>query len=463
MLDILDSLSIGRVAVSDTHSVSFTITTTPISDSGEVWILFRDGFDISSVSNVIYRDNDPDNDGNEPIISQIMNDESAVIFRFQPGGLHAKQDSRISLKFWPVVNDSLAQNYRIIAMTTAFNGEIENAPAESELFSLSPDDFQHIIITPDTAVTVNSGSLLQFTAVGKDRFENTIPNLIFTYDVTVDSCGQVSDNSFQAIKLGSCYISISAEGITDSTGIITVIPGPLARFAMTGYPVSRIAGQPFSGDVTVTALDAAGNRKYDYFGELWFSTGDSIDDLPYEFDNSFTFVDLDSGLANFAGAGFILKRAGVRTLTATNASIGVSSNPIRVTAANIDNFVMTAATPQVAGEAFYVNIDAAQDSFGNLSSGEIAVTDSIGGGNSPDGIPPSHNNIIVTNGTGRALQVLTNAVPTMLKGVLVGGSAAATTPLIQILPGTLGDFFFGVSRFHSRWQQFPSTNSSCRF
>jgi hypothetical protein len=201
-----------------------------------------------------------------------------------------------------------------------------------------------------------------------------------------------------------------------------------------------VAGQPFSADVIVAALDGQNNRKYDYLGQLWFATSDTIDEIPYEAGNPYLFSESDSGVATFPGALFILKRSGPRTITVTNGNIGANSNQIRVTAAAMNTFLLEATSPQVAGQSFYVNVDSAIDLYGNPADGEIIISDSIGGGNSPDGIPPSFNHIIVNGGMGLALQTLTHAVPTMLKGTLLGGSAEANTPLLQVLPGILGRF-----------------------
>ena len=441
LLDITDSLSSFRVGAFDTHTVAFTTSTIPLSDSGIVWIIFPSGFDIDSVGGAVYSDDDPSNDGSEPTIREITKEGQALLLHLSYDGQQAVPGSRIWLRFWPVANDTVSGGYTVLVMSTRANGEIHNSPVESQPFVLTADTLDHILLLPQTSTSLVAGAFLDLTASGFDRYGNLISGLPFNYDITVDSCGQIVNSSVKGAKLGTCYATASVGGLVDSTGLITIVPGPLDRFSISNYPSSRTAGVPFSDTVFVVAYDSENNKKYDYYGQVWFSTSDAIDVLPYRVQNPYTFTIADSGRAKFPGPSFILKRAGVnRTILATNGSVGQSSSPIRVSPAAINTFSMSTGSTQTAGQAFYVNVDNANDLFGNLSSGEITVSDSIGGRNSPDSIPPSYNPIVVSGGTGRSLQTLTNAVPTMLKGVLVGGGARANTAMIQVQPGTLGRF-----------------------
>lgn len=440
LVNVTDSLLINSVGVADTHTLSFTTSTAPVADSGAIWAVFPAGFDISGVANAIYYDNDPANDGNEPGISGIIIGETSVEFHFDSTGQQAVAGSRISVRFWPVINDTTLNSHSLVVITTKADGQIDNGPAQSARFQLNPGPLYRILIEPSAPLTVASDSTVFFNAAGNDRYGNIIDNLVFTYAVTVDSCGDIVGGSFRAVKLGATYITASTGGLTDSSGLVTVVPGPLERFTMTGYPSSRIAGQAFPLDVVVTALDHVGNKKYDYLGPLWFSTTDTIDDLPYEAGNPYNFAPSDSGSKIFSGSGFVLKRIGLRTLTATNGTVGITSNPIRVNAAIISSFNLSVISPQTAGESFTATVSNAIDGFGNAASGEIIVADTVGGGNSPNGIPPSLNRIMVNGGAGTALQTLTNAVPTILKGILSGGSASAITQMIEVLPSEVGRF-----------------------
>jgi hypothetical protein len=440
LLDVVDSLWSYRVGASDTHTVAFTTTTTPLGDSETVWIVFPSGFNIESVTGATYADNDLANDGFEPTVRDITREGQALLLNLSYTGQQAVPGSRIWFKFWPVVNDTVAGGYSVLVMSTREGGEIRNGPVQSQTFNLMPESLDHIGILPDTASMLTAGSFLGFAAAGYDVFENPISELSFVYDVTVDSCGQIVDGSIRGSKLGSFYMTVSADGLIDSTGLITVIPGPLTRFSISNYPSARVAGQAFTDTVFVTAFDSESNIKNDYTGQIWFSTGDTIDVLPYRTQNPYSFTISDSGRAKFPGPTFILRRAGIsRTIMVTNGTIGQSTSPIRVTAAAINAFSMSTDTMETAGQAFSVSASNARDQFGNLASGTITVSDSTGGGISPDGILPSYSQIVVTDGVGSALQTVTNAVRTRLKGVLQSGIRSATGEF-RVLPGTLGRF-----------------------
>jgi hypothetical protein len=435
---VTDSLSLATVAAADTHEVGFNTVATPVSDSGIIWVTFPSGFDIAGIDTAIYSDDDSGNDGNEPVISSIIITDQTVQFQLNEGALPADAPSRISVKTWPIANDTVAQNYTVVVMTTDSTGIIENGPAVSEEFLLQPGPLDHIIIMPDTALSIPADSIITFDVSGNDQYENEIDTLIFTYDVTEDSCGDVVDGVFMADKVGPCYVTASADGITDSSGLITVVPGPLDHFSISGTPSSRTAGQQFPSIVNVTAYDVRVNIKTDYLGAIWFESSDPAAVLLYDSGNPYTYVVDDSGSADFAGTGFELRTAGSQTVTATNGTILVVSAPIEVGAALIDTFTFSVGQNQNAGESFDLQVLFAEDEFGNPASDNVLISTAYGGGSSPDGIPPALNNVTVIDGYGLARQILTNAVPTVLRGS--AGGAVVETDTIIVHPGFRGRF-----------------------
>jgi hypothetical protein len=434
-----DSLAFASVGAIDTHTVAFTTSTIPISDSGIIYVVFPLGFIITGISNAQYRDNDPTNDSQEPVITSISVEGNTVKFQLDSQGQEAVAGSRIWVKFWPVIDNTIAGNYNVIVITTKSDGEIENGPASSSAFAIAPGPLNRVIIQPDTAIVIRSDSVINFNSTGYDAYGNILNELNFAYHVTVDSCGQISFGAFRALKLGRCRVIVISGGFADTSGQITVIPGALAHFSISGYPSDIMAGQHFPSNVTVIALDSQNNKKYDYLGQLWFLPGDITDQVPCDNNTPCNFLAADSGRLVIDTTGFILRRSGIRNITATNGTIGVTSGPIRVNPAAINSFIFTVLSPQTAGVAFNASVSNARDIFGNQASGEIVVTDSVGG-NSPDGIAPSLAHIIVSGGGGGAAQTLTLAVPSMLKGTVLGGTPFAVTSLFQVNPGTLGRF-----------------------
>ena len=435
---ITDSLTIGTVGVIDTHQVGFNTTTVPLSDSAIIWISLPTGFAIGAIDDTAYFDNDPTNDLNEPVIRAVTIEGQLLKIQLNQGAQQAIPGSRISIRFAPITNNTVAGNYSVGVAGSDSNGNIDNGPGISAAFALSPDILDLVAVNPDTAITAPSDTIINFTAAGFDQYGNEIPDIVFAYAVTVDSCGDLFGGSFRALKVGTCYVTATSGGIVDSSGLITVVPGATGRFAMSGYPAQSNAGIPFNLPVNVTVYDVNDNRKTDYTGSVWFTSTDPVATLPFTSGSPYNFNIGDAGSHNFPGSGFILRRSGLKTITVTDGPMSAISNFINVLPGVIVSFDLDAGTPQTAGVSFVLQATLARDSLDNPASGEIIVADSVGGGNSPDGIPPSLNRIIVTSGSGTAFQTLTNVTPTVLKGTVSG--AVAATDTITVSPGYLGRF-----------------------
>ncbi|MEE9554014.1 MAG: hypothetical protein V3W18_06915, partial [candidate division Zixibacteria bacterium] len=438
--DITDSMSIGTVGVIDTHRVEFTTTATPLSDSAIIWVSFPAGFALGPITDTSYTDNDPGNDANEPVIRSITIDGQTIKFQLNQGAIQATPGSRISVRFAAVTNSTVADDYVVSVTTTDADGNIDNGPGVSSAFTLAPDILDMITVNPDTAITAPSDTIINFVATGFDQYVNPISGITFIYALTVDSCGTLSGSSFRALKVGECYFTASFGGLIDSSGLITVTPGALGSFTISGYPAQTDAGNPFIAPVNITAYDINDNSKTDYTGSVWFSSDDPVATLPNESGNPYDFIIGDLGSHDFLGSGFVLRRSGLKTITVTDGTISETSNSINVLSGIIVSFALTSGSPQTAGVSFGLQASDAFDSLGNLASGIVIVSDSAGGGNSPDGIPPSLNTITVANGSGSSFQTLTNVTPTVLKGTVSGTFAVAATDTITVYPGNLGRF-----------------------
>ena len=437
LTDVADTLSSYTVGSPSIHAVTFTTSNISIADTGMIWVTFPANFNLDSVAFASYFDNDPLNDLNEPIIISIDNAGSTLLFHLNGGSQQAMPRSKIKVQFWTVFNDTLTGPKSVIVQTTTKHSEVVHWPRSSQQFILEPGPLTDIDITPETNISVPSDSAIIFTASGYDAYKNVIDGLSFIYDVTVDSCGSVSNGLFRALKIGTCYVTAFYGGVFDSSGIITVIPGNLHHFTLSGAPANVTAGTNFPAPVFVTAIDINNNRKYNYNGTVTFISNDPSPTLP----SSYHYIAADSGRHSFPGTSFILRTSGTRTISVVDAPVMTASAPISVAPGPITTFNLIASSPQTAGDPFDLQALDARDAFNNLAPGEILITDSLGDGISPDGMPPSLNRIIVgINGSGSAQQILTNAVPTILRGTVSGGGAEAYTGVITVLPAGLGRF-----------------------
>ena len=162
------------------------------------------------------------------------------------------------------------------------------------------------------------------------------------------------------LKTASTQTTIT---VTDSTvhavtsGFITVTPGTLARFTVTGPP--DLAGNLII--ITVTAQDSFGNTATGYTGTVHLTSTDSQATLPA---NS----TLSSGVGTF---NVTLKTAGNQTVTAADSiSTSISGNAmISVTAGSATHFVISGAPTSIAAGGMVTISVIAEDSFSNPAKG----------------------------------------------------------------------------------------------
>jgi hypothetical protein len=220
-----------------------------------------------------------------------------------------------------------------------------------------------------------------------------------------------------------------------------IYPGPLNYFVISA-PTTATAGINLSADVVVTARDEFGNRASTYSGIVTWSTSDPHSSVVLPTDDGSGWA---NGQKTFLGSGFVLITKGNQTLTVQDGSATGTSGNINVGSGNVADFNISAGATQTAGVPFVLSISNAVDNYGNSINGTVSVDVFNGGGNAPNGDPPSiPSSITVTNGSGSASNViLTNAVSTQFRGT--DGSVVRYAPAIMVLPTTISNFSIGAS------------------
>lgn len=148
---------------------------------------------------------------------------------------------------------------------------------------------------------------------------------------TVTYMQSVSGNIYyMGTEAGVQSLSASANRLNSATTSITVLPGPLDHFTMTGYPVYALAGKVFPNNVTVTAYDVYNNVKTDYTGEAYFISSDNFAKLPYTPNHRYTYTAADKGVHSFGN--LILPTEGSQTISIVDRAtyIFTSSSAITV-------------------------------------------------------------------------------------------------------------------------------------
>jgi len=329
-----------------------------------------------------------------------------------------------------VTNGTVSEQSAAIQVSTAPIVSFDLSAATSQVAG------QSFVLTVTNAVdsvgNPTSGQINISAASGG----GTAPNgqaPIFNSITVSDGGGSALQTLFKA-ESGVILHGVAGSGATKNTSAITVSPGDLAAFDMSGYPAAMVAGETFgSNNVTVTARDQWQNQKTDFSGSIYFeSTTDPQAELFYNSGNPTT---LTNGTETFSGSVFNLKTAGLQTITVKSGSIFETSSGIQVSAAAIASFSLSVNTTQTAGQAFNLSVSSANDAFLNPASGTVVVSVVSGGGNAPNGQPPTLTDIPVNDGGGSAAQTLVKAEATVLRGT--SGSVVRNTPSISVLPGNL--------------------------
>ncbi len=233
------------------------------------------------------------------------------------------------------------------------------------------------------------------------------------------SAGSLSENVTLVDNVGSQSIPVSGTGISAAS-----------HFSITTSS-TVVAGTPFN--LTVTALDAAGNTITGFNGTVSFTSSDT------KFVNPGPLT-LSSGTAQ---TNVTLKTAGAQTITATDTSVGSlsSSGNFSVTpgAATTLQFGGAAAS-QAAGQAFAFTMSA-YDSYSNLATGYTGMVHFT----SSDASAKLPMDSGLTNGTGSFAATLVTTGPQSITATdtvnnALNGSAPYTVTAQQVaVPKVVGD------------------------
>jgi hypothetical protein len=181
--------------------------------------------------------------------------------------------------------------------------------------------------------------------------------------VAVDATGRTTfvGNYAQALTFGST--TVPAYGTANIfVAQYTPPPSSAARFVVTGYPATTVAGtvQTFG----VTAYDAYGDLDTSYTGTVHFTSSDPKAALPA----NYTFTAADGGQHTF---GAVLETAGVQSIQAVDAqhaAVTGQEGGILVTPSTARSFTVAGSSTPTAGtwDALVVT---AYDAYGNIATG----------------------------------------------------------------------------------------------
>lgn len=310
------------------YRIDITLPKGGIPYSGGIALGFPGGFNLSAISHVDYTDN---YNGQDLVIKKVFVLDRIISILFKKGN-SPPAGTIITLKIYSITNSTQTGAYQIAAVIFNKSIVVVAGPTLSETFAINPGQATNLEVRPSEPLELRAGESQRFMAIAYDRYGNEIIGLPVQWSFALDhdSIGIISDGYFQATRIGIGQIKAIFESLIAQSGLITVLPGEIDHFSLTGYPHSIDAGVPFSSGVSVSAFDRYDNIKTDYYGAVYFASSDPQAELPFNNLNKYQFVSSDSGAHTFDGNLFILHTAGLQTITVTDGIRSQASEAIEV-------------------------------------------------------------------------------------------------------------------------------------
>ena len=194
----------------------------------------------------------------------------------------------------------------------------------SHSITVNPAAAASFVVTP-AGGTQTAGGAFNVTVTAKDAFGNVVTGYVGTVHFTSTdgtavlpadytfTGGDAGVHTFPVTlkTAGSQTVTVTQGAVTGTTSSVTVNPGAVSGFALTGVPATVVSGTPAS--VTVTAQDAYANTVTTYTGTVHFSSNDPLATLP----GDYTFTGGDAGVHTFTNA-YTLFTTGARTVSAAD-------------------------------------------------------------------------------------------------------------------------------------------------
>ncbi|UCD16901.1 MAG: hypothetical protein JSV44_10645 [Candidatus Zixiibacteriota bacterium] len=393
----------GIVDTLDVYELKVVVPPVGIPNKGGLAFLFPGEFDLSYIDSLAYAD-DYDGDDLEIRKAFIFYNIMALFFKH---GVSPPPGTEITLTIALIKNPIIAGQYRLSGLLFNAGRLIVAGPSLSDFFTIYPGDPVSLEIVPGDPLVLKAGQSRLFTAAGLDQFGNAVGDLACTWSFATgsDQIGTLIEGLLLATTTGVGRIQADCDGLTAQSESITVEPGLLENFIVSGTPSETVAGQSFSSDVAVAAYDGYGNLKTDYTGAVYFVSSDNDAVLYHGQNNPYSFSDIDSGKHVFPGEQFTLITSGTQTISVTDGIRIAASDPINVKAGPVVSFQLQAFDSVVAGEAYRISITDAVDQYGNPANATVQIS-LLAGGPAPDGTEPILNDVIVSDGSGHSDQFL---------------------------------------------------------
>ncbi|AKB32995.1 cell surface protein [Methanosarcina siciliae HI350] len=227
-----------------------------------------------------------------------------------------------------------------------------------------------IDVTPVTA-DLTTNSTLQFTAVAKDQYGNSMPNIAFTWESSNEMVGTVNSTGyFTPLAVGSTTITASAESL-NGTAQVTVETPELTTIEVS--PSSAVLSTGNTLQFTARALDQDGNT-ISGIDFSWSSDNETVGTT----DSTGLFSAIYLGTANLSAANGEVSGVALVTVTSTDliADSIVADSPVQGKPGSVNVTVRNAGP--VATGTFDVslladNTEVGRNTVHSLETGESCI------------------------------------------------------------------------------------------
>jgi peptidoglycan/xylan/chitin deacetylase (PgdA/CDA1 family) len=217
--------------------------------------------------------------------------------------------------------------------------------------ALPPSVLTKISVSPASA-SIKIGSQQRFTAVGIDQYNKAMRGIGFTW-ATTSNCVTLNESSATGVCQGTASIVASAQGVSSSPALLTVLPPPPALTTITLTPVNPSILTTGAQQFAATGIDQYGNPMSGI---------------------TFTFASSNQSVATISAAGLATGAGGPigGKSTITASSQGISASTTLTTTrppATLTTMTVTPLTATVAAGSSTSFVVTGLDQFGVSMSG----------------------------------------------------------------------------------------------
>ncbi len=332
--DVILSSSAVVVGSASQLQVRFTTPDLEFPFDYRVGVTFPTAFGFDNAVSAVFSDDSPAPDTEIQLIEIV---DHTVIFTFRRTFFAPKAGQVGIIDISGVTLPTASGAYAATVFISDIDFVVLAGPTFTSEVTLVPDVASSVALSPVANVVVTAGELLSFVGNSVDQYGNAVSDSTLDWRLTddSDSLGVVTPGTLLATKTGSGRVVVSSGIAADTSGVITVVAGALARLEID-IDRQQYVGGGICGKGFVRAFDQFGNPKGNFSGtdtllELIVSEGTMVpESLPISAFDSNGVLDLAKAGVQFEGfVGETDIVAGLGSITSASEPVSLGGMIIR--------------------------------------------------------------------------------------------------------------------------------------